>query len=102
MTPDERVLEEAMRWFRNKLRRDTTLQEYEQPLFSALAARQSVSPDTFTPRERSPEPVMIAAPPADVIPTMPPPSDFQRELLRLSRTESPPAAGKGKGAKTRR
>ena len=101
MTPDERVLEEAMRWFRNKLRRDTTLQEYEQPLFSALAARQATSPEAFTPRERSPEPLLIAPPPADVTPTMPPPSDFQRELLRLSRTEIPPDSGKSKRTKAR-
>lgn len=100
MTPaDERVLEAAMRWFRNKLRRDTTLQEFEEPLFSAIAARQSTSPDVFTPRERSPAPTTHVASTADVIPTKPPPSEFQTELLRLSRTETPSTAGKGERRK---
>ena len=94
MTPDQRVLHEAERWFRSKLRGDSLLLDHELPLFIALAKRRDSSVDVYVPRDRENEP----APPSSThhapsLPTtQPPPPDIQRELVRISRTEVAAAA----------
>lgn len=88
MTTDEIVLREVERWFRGKLRGETTLFGFEERLFSALADRQSIAPDVYTPKERAPENPSRVLPTVDALPTTkPPPADDQRELLRLSRID---------------
>lgn len=96
MTADERVLEEAVRWFRGKLRRETSLYEFEQPLFSALAVRQNQAPEIYTPREQAREPTTLMASSASTTPTRPPPPDVQQELIRISRQDGAKASKKPK------
>ena len=85
---DDRILHEAEQWFRRKLRGETTLAEFEEPFFVALAQRRASQPDAYIARSITP-----LSWPSDLaverLPTTrPPPADLQAELLKVSRGEA--------------
>lgn len=86
---DWKVLEEAERWFRAKLR-GGPLHEADYDLFSALAERDCARGDFYLPIER-PERT-YADPFADMSPTtLPPPnSGVHRDLIQMSKATTPP------------
>lgn len=92
MTPEQRVLNEAERWFRSKLRGETPVEDFERRLFSALAKRQNEAPEVYVPRDLSAldetAPSSPTATQTNAIPTKPPPPDVQHELVRLSRARA--------------
>lgn len=92
---NERVLYEAERWFRAKLRGETPLHPHEADLFRALVERQNSRVDTYLSKEtvtlrppRPTEPEQLAA-------TMPPPPHVHEELLRISKGAVGPTRTQG-------
>ena len=81
---NERVLHEVERWFRAKLRGETTLYPHEVSLFKALAERRNATEDLYTSRDGE---TLRHSRRADVekLPTTRrAPADSQEELLRVS------------------
>ena len=90
MTVDEKALQEAERWFREKLRGTTALLEYEYGLFAAMAEREYARGEFHVPKERHESP--FVDPFADMTPaTLPPPNSCaQRDLIQMSKATVPP------------
>jgi len=90
VSPDEKVLIEAERWFRALLRgASVRLRPHEAPLFTALAERQNARSNTYVSRDFTPpaEPVIPIPeiPDAPVTTTLRPSPTKMRGLIERSK-----------------
>ena len=85
---NDRVLYEAERWFRAKLRGETVLHTHEVALFKAMAELRNAREDVYVSRDGETLRPSTRASESERLPTTrPPPPNSQEELLRVSRRE---------------